>query len=152
MAQTTISQYGAAAFAGLMDGVSNPRSIRSYAAEEAIPLAYPVKLGTNPEKEVLKATAGAGVIGFAVHDHVREQASNGTVQFGITETVNVLTQGRFWAPTSDAVVAGATANLTVADGTLTDAAVTTGIEAFTQVSVKFITGTTGPGLSLVEVK
>src|SRR5690606_41121279 len=105
MAQTTISQYGAAAFAGLMDGVSNPRSIRSYAAEEAIPLAYLVKLGTNPEKEVLKATAGAGVIGFPVHDHVREQASHGAVQFGLTEPVNVLTHGRYWARAPAALVA-----------------------------------------------
>ena len=54
--------------------------------------------------------------------------------------------------TTDAVVAGATANLTVADGTLTDASVTTGIEAFTQVSVKFITATTAAGLALVEIK
>ena len=54
--------------------------------------------------------------------------------------------------TSKAVASGATANLTVANGTLTDAAVTTGIEAFTQVSVKFITATTAAGLALVEIK
>ena len=149
--QTTVSQYGASAFKGMLDGIG-PRNVRSYAAEEAIPVAYPVKLGTSPEKEVLKATAGAGVVGFALHDHAREQNGSGVVQYAATETVSVLTQGRMWVPTSDAVVAGATANLTVADGTLTDAAVTTGIEAFTQVSVKFITGTTAAGLALVEIK
>lgn len=149
--QTTVSQYGAPAFKGMLDGIG-PRNVRSYAAEEAIPVAFPVKLGTDPEKEVLKATAGAGVIGFALHDHAREQNSSGVVQYAATETVSVLTQGRMWVPTSDAVVAGATANLTVADGTLTDAAVAEGIEAFTQVSVKFITSTTAAGLALVEIK
>lgn len=149
--QTTVSQYGAPAFKGMLDGIG-PRNVRSYAAEEAIPVAYPVKLGTDPEKEVLKATAGADVIGFALHDHAREQNSSGVVEYAVTETVSALTQGRMWVPTSGAVVAGATANLTVADGTLTDAAVAVGIEAFTQVSVKFITGTTAAGLALVEIK
>ena len=149
--QTSISQYGAPAFKGMLDGIG-PRNVRSYAAEEAIPVAYPVRLGTSPEKEVLKATAGAGVIGFALHDYAREQTSAGLVQYNALETVSVLTQGRMWVPTSGAVVAGATANLTVADGTLTDAAVAAGIEAFTQVSVKFITGTTAAGLALVEIK
>jgi len=101
---------------------------------------------------VLKATAGAGVVGFALHDHAREQSSGGVVQYAATETVSVLTAGRMWVPTSDAVVAGATANLTVADGTLTDAAVAAGIEAFTQIDVKFITATSAAGLALVEIK
>lgn len=149
--QTTISQYGAAAFKGMLDGIG-PKNVRSYAAEEIIPVSYPVKLGTSPDKEVLKATAGAGVVGFALHDHAREQTSAGVVQYAATETVSVLTQGRMWVMTSDAVVAGATANLTVADGTLTDAAVAAGIEAFTQIDVKFITATSAAGLALVEIK
>lgn len=149
--QTTISQYGAAAFNGMLDGIG-PKNVRSYAAEEIIPVGFPVKLGTSPDKEVLKATAGAGVVGFALHDHAREQTSAGAVQYAATETVSVLTQGRMWVLTSDAVVAGATANLTVAGGTLTDAAVAAGIEAFTQISVKFLTATTGAGLALVEIK
>ena len=149
--QTTVSQYGAPAFKGMLDGIG-PRNVRSYAAEEAIPVAYPVKLGTDKEKEVLKATAGSGVVGFALHDHAREQTSAGAVQYAATETVSVLTQGRMWVMTSDAVVAGATANLTVADGTLTDAAVAAGIEAFTQINVKFITATSAAGLAIVEIK
>lgn len=149
--QTTISQYGAAAIRGLLDAVA-PHNVRSYAAEEIIPVGYPVKLGTNPEKEVLKATAGASTIGFALHDQAREQTSAGAVQYVATETASVLTKGRMWALTSDAVVAGATANLTLADGTLTDAAVAAGIEAFTQISVKFITSTSAAGLAIVEIK
>lgn len=149
--QTTISQYGAAAFKGMLDGIG-PRDVSSYAAEEAIPVAYPVKLGTSPDKEVLKATAGAGVVGFALHDYARVQDSNGLVQYAATETVSVLKKGRMWVMTSDAVVAGATANLTVADGTLTDAAVAAGIEAFTQITVKFVTATSAAGLAIVEIK
>lgn len=149
--QTTISQYGAVGFRGLLDGI-NPHNVRSYAAEEIIPVGYPVKLGTNAEKEVLKATTGASAIGFALHDHAREQTSAGVVQYAALETVSVLTEGRMWVLTSDAVVAGATANLTVADGTLTDAAVAAGIEAFTKIQVTFITATTAAGLAIVEIK
>lgn len=149
--QTTISQYGAAAFKGMLDGIG-PRSVSSFAAEEAIPVAYPVKLGTNKEAEVLKATAGADVVGFAMHDYARVQDSSGVVQYAQYETVSVLKAGRMWVETTDAVVAGATANLTVATGKLTDEAVAAGIEAFTQISVKFVTGTTGAGLAIVEIK
>ena len=151
MSQTTMSQYGAAGVAGLLDGVG-PRNVRSYAAGEIIPVGFPVKLGTDPAKGVLKATAGAGVIGFSIHDQAREQTSAGAVQYAATETVSVLTQGRMWVMTDKAVAAGATANLKTASGTLTDAAVTTGIEALTQVSVKFITATAAAGLALVEIK
>ena len=151
MSQTSVSQYGAASFKGMLDGIGS-HQIRSYAAEEIIPVAYPVKLGTNKESEVLKATAGAGVIGWALHDHAREQTSAGVVQYAQYETVSVLTQGRVWVETDDAVVAGATANLKTSNGKVTDEAVAAGIEAFTQVSVKFLTGTTGAGLALVEIK
>lgn len=151
MAQTTISQYGAAAFEGLLDSVG-PHVIRSYAAEEAIPLAYPVRLGTTGAKEVLKATTGANTIGFAIHDQAREQNSAGLVQYAATETVSVITQGRFWVMTSDAVVAGSVANLTTATGKLTDAAVGAGIEAFTQFSARFVTATSAAGLAIVEIK
>lgn len=149
--QTSISQYGAPAFKGMLDGIG-PRNVRSYAAEEAIPVGFPVKLGTSADKEVLKATAGAGVVGFALHDHAREQNGSGVVQYAATETVSVLTDGRMWVETDDAVVAGATANLVVASGKLTDAAVASGIEAFTQISVKFITATSAAGLAIVEIK
>lgn len=149
--QTTISQYGAAAFKGMLDGIG-PRDVSSYAAEEAIPVAYPVKLGTNKEAEVLKATTGAGVVGFALHDHARVQNGGGTVQYDQYETVSVLKKGRMWVETTDAVAAGATANLTVATGKLTDEAVAAGIEAFTQISVKFVTATSAAGLAIVEIK
>ena len=150
MSQTTVTQYGAAAFAGMLDGIGE-KQVRSYAAEEIIPIAFPVKLGTNGEKQVLKTTSGALSVGFALHDHAREQNGSGVVQYAAKETVSVITQGRFWVPTSDAVIAGAVANLTVATGALTDAAVAAGIEAFTQFTARFVTATTGAGLAIVEI-
>lgn len=151
MSQTSVTQYGAVAYAGMLDGIGE-KHVRSYAAEEIIPVAYPVKLGTNAEKQVLKTTTGALTVGFALHDHAREQTSGGVMQYAAKETVSVITQGRFWVATSDAVVAGAVANLTVATGALTDAAVTGGIEAFTQFGARFVTATTGAGLAIVEIK
>jgi hypothetical protein len=43
------------------------------------------------------------------------------------------------------------ANLHLATGKLTDEAVAAGIETFTQVSVRFLTSTTGAGLAIVDV-
>lgn len=151
MSQTTVTQYGAAAFRGMLDGIG-PKLISSFAAEAAIAISLPVKLGTNPATQVAVANTGASAIGFAVADHAREQAANGDVVYAAKETVSVLKAGRIWVETSDAVVAGAVANLTTATGKLTDAAVAAGIEAFTQINVKFVTSTTAAGLALVEVK
>lgn len=151
MAQLSYTQYQTAGFPGLLDGVGT-HSVRSYAAEEIIPVGFPVRLGTDPAKEVLKATAGATTVGFALHDHAREQTSAGAVQYAATETVSVLTAGRLWVETDDAVAAGAVARLKTSNGKLTDEAATTGIENFSIISVRFITATTGAGLALVEVK
>jgi len=151
MSQTTVTQYSPVAFAGMLDGIGT-HQVRSYAAEEIIPIAYPVRLGTNKEKQVLKTTTGALAVGFALQDHAREQNGSGVVQYAAKETVSVMTQGRFWVTTTDAVVAGAVANLTVATGALTDEAVAAGIEAFTQFTARFVTATTGAGLAIVEIK
>ncbi len=68
------------------------------------------------------------------------------------DTVPVIKKGRFWVETTDAVVAGSVANMTVATGKLTDAAVAAGIEAFTQFTARFITSTSAAGLAVVEIK
>jgi hypothetical protein len=151
MSQTTMSQYSAPSFAGMIDG-TGPKVVATGSAEEIIPVAFPVKRGTNAAVGVLKATAGATTIGFAAADQSREQTSAGAVQFAIGDAVNVIKQGRIWVNTNDAVVAGAVANLHVATGNLTDEAVTAGIEAFTQFSARFMTATTAAGLAIVEIK
>ena len=149
--QSTMNQYGAPGFPGLLDGIG-PKNVRSYAAEEVIPFGHPVRLGTNKEQEVLKATTGANAIGFTLHDHAHESTAAGVSQYDPTETSSVLTMGRLWVKTSGAVTAGDVANLTVATGTLTGAAVAAGIEAFTQINVRFITSTTAAGIAIVGVK
>jgi len=152
MSQTSVSLYQAAAFKGMLADLTTNNAVMSYAAEAAVPFSIPVMLGTDKEKEVLTATTAAAAIGFALASHAVEQSSAGVAQWGATDTVPVLKTGRVWVETTDAVVAGSVANMTVATGKLTDAAVAAGIEAFTQFSARFITSTSGAGLAIVEIK
>ena len=147
MAQTSYAQYGAPGMPGMIDGVG-PRNVRSYAAEDVIPAGRAVKLGTDPEKNVSWADSADSTIGFAAIDPVQTCGAG----YSVGDTVPVMTQGRIWVETDDAVEAGATANLKVSGGKLTDEAPGTGIEAFTKINVVFITATSGPGLAIVEVK
>ena len=130
--------------------------VLSYSAEGAVNIGRTVRLGTDKARQVIESGTGVGagalVVGFAIHDHAREQSAAGLVQFANKDTVNVLKRGRFWVETNDAVVAGAVANLHLASGKLTDEAVAAGIEALTQINVRFVTGTTAAGLAIVEVK
>lgn len=155
MSQTSVNLYNLAAFNGMLADLSD-NDILSYSAETAIGIGKTVKLGTNKERQVVESGTGVGagvlVVGFSIHDHAREQSSAGVVNFAVGDTVNVLKRGRFWAVTDDAVVAGSVANLKLSSGLLTDEAVASGIEAITQLDVRFLTATTGSGLALVEVK
>lgn len=151
MSQTSVSLYQSAAFKGMLADLTN-NDVVSYSAEAAVPFAAAVMLGTDKEKQVLTATTAAAAIGFSTATHTVQQTSAGVAQYAATETVNVLKRGRVWVETEDAVVAGAVANLKISSGKLTDEAVAAGIEAFTQFSARFITGTSGAGLALVEIK
>ena len=156
--QTTFGQYMAPGFAGLIYD-SSFRDTMSYSAEGAIPFGAFVKLGTNKERQVLAPTTAAGqaalLVGVAIATASVEQAYPSTgaaAAYAVTETVSMLKDGRIWVQTNDAVVAGAVANFVLANGTVTDEAVAAGVEAFTQLTVKFITGTTAAGLAVVEVQ
>lgn len=154
MSQTTVTQYGAAGFAGLIaDSMFTDKM--SYSAEGDVGFGLPVKLGTNKERQVAELTTDAGqaalAVGVSVATQAVEQTSAGVAEYADTDTVSVMKRGRIWMLTQDAVVAGTTANLHLASGSVTDASVTTGIEAFTQFSAKFITGTTAAGLAIVEI-
>lgn len=154
MSQTTVSQYGAAGMAGqLYDSGDN--DVMSYSAEGAVGFGVPVQLGTNKERQVKVLTTSAGqaalAVGISLHTYVAEQSAAGLVQYGTTQTVSVLKRARVWVNTQDAVVAGTVANLHLASGLFTDEAVAAGIEAFTQFSARFITGTTAAGLAVVEI-
>lgn len=150
--QLSYTQYGDATIAGALHGIG-PVVIDSMLAEEAIPVGYPVMLGTDKAKQVKKATSGASVIGISVHDYAREQDADGNVGYKAKEAVSVLKFGKIAVKTSKAVAAGSAANVTVADGTFTDAAAASGIEAITGLSVTFLTATSAAGeIAIVEVK
>ena len=154
MSQTSVTQYGAAGFAGLIaDSMFTDKM--SYSAEAAVPFGVPVQLGTNKERQVKVLTSSVGqgalAVGISVATQAVEQTSAGVAAYADKETVSVMKRGRIWITTNDAVVAGAVANLVLANSTFTDEVVAAGIEAFTQFSAKFITGTTAAGLAIVEI-
>lgn len=155
MSQTAVTQYGAAGFAGLLYDTGFT-DVMSYSAEGVVAFGRPVKLGTNKERQVaaLSADAGQGAtaVGISLATQAVEQTSAGLAQYADKQSVSMLKRGRVWMLTNDAVVAGATANLVLANGTVTDEAVAAGIEAFTQFSAKFITGTSAAGLAVVEIE
>lgn len=156
MAQTSVVQYGPAGYAGML-GDTTFTDKMSYSAEAQLNFGVPVQLGTDPDRQVKPLTTSAGqaalAIGFSIASNSVEQTyKTGLVYYAAGNTVPVLKRGRIWMQTDDAVVAGAAANLKLSNGLLTDAAVTTGIEAFTQFKATFITSTSAAGLALVEIK
>lgn len=152
--QTTVTQYGAASFAGMLADTGFTDKL-SYTAEAAVGFGVPVQLGTNPARQVKVLTTATGQaalsVGVSIASQVVEQTSAGVAQYAQYDTVPVLKQGRVWMLTNDAVAAGAVANLVLANSTVTDEAVATGIEAFTQFSARFLTATTAAGLALVDI-
>lgn len=151
MSQTAYNLYQNAGFKGMLADMID-KEVMSYSAEAAVGFGAAVQLGTNKERQVVVATAAANAIGIAVAAHTVEQSSAGVAQYAQYDTVPVMKYGRIWVETDDAVVAGTVANLKISSGKFTDEAVTTGIEAFTQFSARFITGTTAAGLAIVEIK
>lgn len=155
MSQTSVTQYGAAGFQGLIADTMFTDKM-SYSAEAAVPFGVPVQLGTNKERQVKVLTTAVGqaalAVGISVATQAVEQTAAGVAQYVDKTTVSVMKRGRIWVSTDDAVVAGATANLKLSSGLFTDEVVATGIEAFTQFTAKFITGTTAAGLAVVEIK
>ena len=155
MSQTTVTQYGAAGFQGMLYDTGET-DVLSYSAEGIVGFGVPVKLGTNKERQTAALTTSAGqgalAVGISLATHTIEQTSAGAAQYADKQSVSMLKRGRVWMLTNDAVVAGANANLVLANSTVTDEAVAAGIEAFTQFSAKFITGTSAAGLAVVEIK
>lgn len=155
MSQTSVTQYGSAAFNGMLADLSD-NDIGSFAAEGAVAIGSTVRRGTNGEKQVVQSSTAVGqgalVFGIALHDHARESTAQGVAGYAATEAVSVMRKGRVWVQTNDAVVAGAVANLHLATGTFTDAPVGAGVEAITPLAVRFETSTAAAGLAIVEIK
>lgn len=154
MSQTSIALNSAVAFMGMAAGTDCRDD--SYAAEGVVSVGKPVILGTNKSKQVIEVGTGAGqaalCVGIALLSGSFEQSSAGVVAYADKSAVTVRKRGQVWVETDDAVAAGSVANLKLSNGKLTDEAVATGIEAFTQFSARFQTGTSGAGLALVEIK
>ena len=152
--QSSVTMYGAASTVGMLADTGYTDKL-SYSAEAAIGFGVPVQLGTTPDRQVKVLTTSVGqaalAVGVSVASMVVEQTSAGVAAYAATDTLSVLKCGRIWMITDDAVVAGTVANLKLSSGLLTDEAVTTGIEAFTQYSARFLTATAGSALALVDI-
>lgn len=153
MSQIAYTQYQNAGLRGLLYDLVGHDTM-SYSAQGAVPMGMPVALGTNKERQVTVIGTGAGAgalaIGVSIMQFDAEQDATGTVQYLDKETVSVLKKGRIWVDANAAVTAGNVANLNLANGKFTDAAVGVGVEAFTQFKAKFLTSTTGPGLAVID--
>jgi hypothetical protein len=151
--QLAYAQYGGAALAGMLYDLTRPDT-ESLAAEGAVAIGRPVRRGTIPAKQCAQLSGAAGqaalAVGIAMLHADFEQAA-GVVQYNATDPVTVVREGRMWVPVNDAVTAGNVGNYHLASGVFTDDAVAAGIEAFTQVRVRFLTSTTGAGLAAVEI-
>lgn len=130
------------------------RQVDSFLAQGAVGIAKAVVRGTNPERQVVQAGTGAGqgalIIGIAILSQVLEQVA-GVVQYPDKGAVPVMRKGRVVVETAAAVVAGTLANFVLASGKWDDAAVGAGIEAPVQIVARFVTGTTGAGLAILEI-
>lgn len=100
----------AAGEAGLLYDL-NPRTMESFVAEGALPFGVAVDQGTDPEKQATLldgSSTAASILGIAVRTHalqaVRSQSDDNA--YADEEMVNVLSKGRIWVVTEEAVAVG----------------------------------------------
>lgn len=157
--QLAYSQYNDALQLGNIYDTSM-RQIDSFIAEGAVGIGKSVVAGTAGESStkrgrVIQASTSVGqgalITGIATLSQTLEQTSAGVVAYADKSSVPVMTEGRMVVMTNDAVVAGAAANFVLANGTWTDAAVGTGIEAPVLIKVRFVTSTSAAGLAAVQI-
>lgn len=149
--QTSYNMYQGEGFPGLIYDTMFTDKMSFSAEDGDIRFGVPVMPGTDPARQVRVATTGAAAIGVSVRTLAVEQPATGEPGYKVTETVSVLKRGRIWVRTNDAVLADTPANIVIANGTFTDAAVEAGIEAPEKFSARFITGTSAAGLAVIEV-
>lgn len=157
--QTSYTQYNDPLQLGHIYDTSL-RQTDSFLAQGAVGIGKAVVLGTAKETatkrgQVVQAGTGVGqgalITGISILSQTLETGAAGLVQYADKDAVPVMTKGRVVVMTNDAVVAGAVANFVLANGTWTDEAVATGIEATALIKVRFVTGTSAAGLAAVEV-
>jgi hypothetical protein len=109
MSQTAYSVEAARAFAGLLADPNANAMIHSFANEDAALAAFGLGYakGTDAETQ-FKAFAGAGSFaGVLVHRHnTQARQLDGTIGIEQNEVGDMLTLGRVWVETNEAVTAG----------------------------------------------
>lgn len=141
-------------FAGMLYDLS-PHVVDSFAVEEAdgIGAAAAVIRGTDPEKQVKAPSAsgdGAKIIGVTLHTHIEPPVA-GKKYYPQNYTVPVVTKGRVWVQTGDAVNAGEEAHIKLADGTFVNTAVSAGTIEALGCGAKFVTSCDKAGLAVIEI-
>lgn len=141
------------AFAGLLYGIG-PKIVDSFAVEDAkgIDAGVAVIRGTDTERQVKAASTsgdGAKVIGVTLHTHVEQPATGN--YYPAEDVIPVVTKGRIWVKTGDAVKAGDAANVKLADGTFVSTEVSAGTIEALGCGAKFITSCDKAGLAVVEI-
>lgn len=154
--QTTYTMYQDAGIAGLIYDLSAHDTF-SFSAEAPVLIGGPVILGTNKERQCKTPSTAVGqaalVVGVAMLQYDFEQTGNTpALYYADKETVSTMKEGRIWVNTSAAVTAGNVANLNLATGKFTDSVVGAGVEAFTQMTARFLTSNTAAGLAVLEIQ
>lgn len=142
------------AFAGLLYGIA-PKVVDSFSVEDekGINAGVAVIRGTDPDSQI-KAAAQSGdgekVIGVTLHTHI-EMPADGANYYPKETVVPVVTKGRLWVKTGDAVKAGEEAHVKLADGTFVSTAVNAGTIEALGCGAKFITSCDKAGLAVIEI-
>lgn len=110
MSQTSYSVNQAAGFEGMLASDFEPRSVKSLAAEVAIPFGKFVCKGTADNQAKLPVTATdvtTGVAsGIALSSQSMPSSESGAATYAIKDEVSVLEQGVAWVKVEDSVAVG----------------------------------------------
>ena len=113
--QTSYTEKAPLAFAGLLGDPNKDAHIRSMANEDAALAKFGLgyALGTDPETQFEAFAAADTFAGVLVHRHQTEQraqfgsgGSGGATGLQEGEVGDIITKGRVWVTTNEAVVAG----------------------------------------------
>lgn len=136
MVQLSYLRDSAAGLAGVIADTSD-RTVDSFAAEGVVEFGWPVARGTSPGKQVVRSGA-ANFLGVALFSQT-EEAGN----YADNASVPVLTKGRVWVVSAEAVVPGNPVKIS-AGGTFVTAGATAIVGTF-------LTAADAGGLAVIEI-
>lgn len=164
MSQADVNTYGFAqpvAVVGMKADLATD-IVDSFAAQVAIPFGRAVVRGTDATQQAtLSNNASNSFLGVALHTHTQRQGFDPSVQsgdnpassnavYGIGDTVSVCRFGRVWIEVTGGVTVGADAYALVADNADRGKFTATAGSNLGPVG-RFLTGTSGAGMALLEV-